>query len=168
MSKNKYINMIFKQNEFVDLNETDIFKIYSSLDFIWIDGGLYIFHKGNFEKALNFRQRLLKTKDEVLEDIRTHGVLDNVDLLKQSVGGNMKYLRRLSQIQKNGYYKAADYIGNLKKVNKQEDWGLRIESNKVVVDEDKIDLILTVLNNGRLKSLITKETFDVDAKKKVS
>jgi hypothetical protein len=80
----------------------------------------------------------------------------------------MKYLRKLSQIKKNGYYKFPNYIANLKIVNKQEKWGLRIENDKIIVEEDKIDLILTVLNNGRLKSLVTFETFDVDTKKKVS
>ncbi|MDK2901708.1 MAG: hypothetical protein PWR14_612 [Thermosediminibacterales bacterium] len=168
MTKNNFINLIFQQQEFVDLNESSIFKIYNSLDFLWFDGGLYIFDKRNFEKALNFRERLIKSKNEVLEDIKKENILDDVDLLKDSVGENMKYLRKLSQIKKNGYYKFPNYIANLKIVNKQEKWGLRIENDKIIVEEDKIDLILTVLNNGRLKSLVTFETFDVDTKKKVS
>lgn len=168
MTKNNFINLIFQQQEFVDLNESNIFKIYNSLDFLWFDGGLYIFDKRNFEKALNFRERLIKSKNEVLEDIKKENILDDVDLLKDSVGENMKYLRKLGQIKKNGYYKFPNYIANLKIVNKQEKWGLRIENDKIIVEEDKIDLILTVLNNGRLKSLVTFETFDVDTKKKVS
>jgi hypothetical protein len=168
MTKNNFINLIFQQQEFVDLNESSIFKIYNSLDFLWFDGGLYIFDKRNFEKALNFRERLIKSKNEVLEDIKKENILDDVDLLKDSVGENMKYLRKLSQIKKNGYYKFPNYIANLKIVNKQEKWGLRIENDKIIVEEDKIDLILTVLDNGRLKSLVTLETFDVDTKKKVS
>jgi hypothetical protein len=168
MTKNNFINLIFQQQEFVDLNESNIFKIYNSLDFLWFDGGLYIFDKRNFEKALNFRERLIKSKNEVLEDIKKENILDDVDLLKDSVGENMKYLRKLGQIKKNGYYKFPNYIANLKIVNKQEKWGLRIENDKIIVEEDKIDLILTVLDNGRLKSLVTLETFDVDTKKKVS
>ena len=59
-------------------------------------------------------------------------------------------------------------MDSLAKVNVQEKWGLVIEDGKIVIDELNVELVLTLLNNSRLKSPINAEVFDAAVKKKVS
>ena len=76
----------------------------------------------------------------------------------------MKYLRKISMIKNNGYYKNKDFMARLTQANKTEKWGLTIVNNKIVLTEENFNDVLTVLNNDRLKSPITEETFDVHVK----
>jgi len=87
-----------------------------------------------------------------------------VNKLREKIGENMKYLRKISMIKNNGYYKNKDFMARLTQANKTEKWGLTIVNNKIVLTEENFNDVLTVLNNDRLKSPITEETFDVHVK----
>ena len=54
------------------------------------------------------------------------------------------------------------------KVVKAEKWDLKIEGGKIIVEEGTIELLLTLLNNDRLRSPINDEVFDSSAKKAVT
>ena len=100
----------------------------------------------------------------VLDDFEKLEIVDDVDKLRERIGDSMKYLRKISMIKNNGYYKNKDFMSKLIQANKKEKWGLRIENNKIVITEDNFEDVLTLLNNDRLKSPITEETFDVHVK----
>ena len=55
----------------------------------------------------------------------------------------------------------------LRTLNATENWGLKIEDDQIVVSGENVDLVLTLLNNDRLKSPINEEVFDVEVKHKV-
>ena len=165
MKKKKGIlNLVFIGKKFKDLDDNSIFRIQRKIDFFCFEDILFILDKKKFETGLNFREGMKSSRDDVLNDFETFGIINDVNKLREKIGENMKYLRKISMIKNNGYYKNKDFMARLTQANKTEKWGLTIVNNKIVLTEENFNDVLTVLNNDRLKSPITEETFDVHVK----
>lgn len=162
-----FVNVTFRDKRFVDMEDEEIFKIEKSIDFFCYQNELFILNKKDFEIGLNFREGMIVKRNKLLEEFEKMEIVDNVKHIKNYVGDNMTFLRKLAVINKNGYFRHANFINALKKVNEQENWGLKFKNNSLYVDEENIELILTVLNKDRLKDLIEGDTFDVAIKKQV-
>lgn len=161
------INMIFDNNMLVDIEQKEIFRIDGKVDFFSFNGVIFIADKKNFETALNFREGMERNRDEIVEEFKETNLFVDADEISNLVGNNIKRLRKLSQVKKSGYYKEQHFLQSLKQVNETESWGIQYsEDGKLIVTEDDIDTILTILNNSRLKSPINQESFDVDVKHK--
>jgi hypothetical protein len=158
----------FKDQELKDLDEKEIFTIDTQVDFFTYDGTTFIANKKEFESTLNFRAGMEKNRDVVLQEFVDLNIFNDASLLKEHIGANLNYLRKVSSIQKSGYYKDAKFMEELVKVNQLKNWGLQVENGAIVINETSIDLVLTLLNNGRLESPINHEIFDAAVKKKVS
>jgi hypothetical protein len=158
----------FKDQELKDLDEKEIFTIDTQVDFFTYDGTTFIANKKEFESTLNFRAGMEKNRDVVLQEFVDLKIFSDATLLKEHIGANLNYLRKVSSIQKSGYYKDAKFMEELVKVNQLKNWGLQVENGAIVINETSIDLVLTLLNNGRLESPINHEIFDAAVKKKVS
>lgn len=166
--RHKRINMIFKDQKFIDLKEEDVFKIEKSVDFIYFSDVLFVTNKAKFELGLNFREGMKNKRDEVLKEFESLSIVSDIDKIRNKIGQNMHYLRQIATINKNGYFRHKNFMDKLYKVNESEGWGLSIIENEIQVDDDNIDVVLKVLNKDRLKDLIEGETFDVNVKKSVS
>lgn len=158
----------FKDQELKDLDQQEIFTIDTQVDFFSYEGTTFIANKKEFESTLNFRAGMEKNRDVVLQELVDLNIFSDASLLKEHIGANLNYLRKVSSIQKSGYYKDAQFLQELVKVNEQKGWGLVIENGVIVINEASIDLVLTLLNNGRLESPINHEMFDAPVKKKVT
>lgn len=158
----------FKDKELKDLDEQAIFTIDTEIDFFTYEGTTFITNKVGFEKTLNFRAGMEKNRDVVLQEFVDLKIFTDASLLKEHIGANLNYLRKVSSIQKSGYYKDAKFLEELIKVNDTKKWGLVVENGTIVINEASIDLVLTLLNNGRLESPINHEIFDASVKKKVT
>lgn len=161
------INMIFDGVKFKDLDDQSIFRIKKIIDFIYYDDLLFILNKANFERGLNFREGMVNSRDVVLKDFHKLNLIDGIETLRENIGENMRFLRKIAMIKNNGYYKNEGFIKRLIQANKAEKWGLKIKDNKILVTDENFDDVLTILNNDRLKSPITEETFDVSVKKPI-
>jgi hypothetical protein len=162
------ISMIFHDNMLVDIEQEEIFRIDGKVDFFSYDGTTFIADKKNFETALNFREGMERNRDEIVEEFHALNLFDNASEVSILVGDNIRRLRRLSQVKKAGYYKDANFLANLKRVNDEEGWGIKYSADgKLLVTEDDIETVLRVLNNDRLTSKINSEDFDVDVKHKL-
>ncbi len=158
---------IFDDKKLVDLEDKKVFALDLHIDFFVYEGTAFIANKKEFESAMNFRDGMEKNRDALLSEFETLKFMTDVESMKKVVGSNLHLLRKLSAIQKSGYYKNPSFMASLLKINIQENWGLVIEKGQIVVDESSVDLVLTLLNNSRLKSLINAEVFDAAVKKKV-
>jgi hypothetical protein len=158
---------IFRDQLLIDVEEEKVFTIDPHIDFFVYDGTVFITSKKGFESALNFRKGMEDNRDVVLEDLKIAGFFSDVEPIRKIVGSNLHLLRKISAIQKSGYYKDKIFIESLVKINAAEKWGLLIKDDKIVVTDENVELVLTLLNNSRLKSLINQEVFDVPVKKKV-
>jgi hypothetical protein len=108
-----------------------------------------------------------KNRDIVLSEFAELKMFSDVELIRKAVGTNLHLLRKISTIQKCGYYKDKAFWQSLIKQNIEQGWNLKIENGVVIVDEDNIELLLKLLNNERVESQINQEVFDALVKKKV-
>ena len=159
---------LFVDKQLTDLEDDKIFTLDTRIDFFVYDGVTFITNKKEFESALNFRDGMEKNRDVVLNEFAVLQVFDDVEPLRKGIGTNLHLLRKISSIQKSGYYKNPQYLLDLIKVNKQKKWGLVVVKGVIIITEANVDLVLTLLNNGRLESPINQEMFDASVKKKVA
>lgn len=160
--------LIFEDKKLVDLEDKKVFAIDTNLDFFVYDDTAFITNKKEFESVMNFRAGMERNRDKVLAELAALKIFSNVEPIRKSVGVNLHMLRKVSAIQKSGYYKDETFVTNLIKLNESEKWGLTIENGVIAVDENNVELLLTLLNNSRLKSPINQEVFDAAVKKKVA
>ncbi len=162
------VSMIFQDNMLVDLDQQDIFRIDGFVDFYAYDGVIFVLNKKTFESALNFRASMEHNRDTIVTELQTLAIFEDTDSLRTLVGNNVRRLRKLSQVQKVGYYRDLVYMQNLKQVSNNNNWGLQFDGDeKLVISEDNIDLVLRLLTNSRLKSEINAEYFDVEVQHKI-
>ena len=159
--------IFFHNHKLVDLEDKEVFVIYPNYDFFVYQSITFISSKRQFESSMNFREGMKAKSDQVLSDFQNLSVFKNIELIKEHVGENLHRLRKMASILKSGYYKQTDYIEKLIAVSKEENWELKVEEGKIVVEEETIDLLLKLLNNDRLRSPINNETFDASAKSRV-
>jgi hypothetical protein len=159
--------LFFENHRLIDIDDKDVFLLDPTFDFFVTDGTVFIAHKRGFESAMNFREGMKAYGDELLAEFDTRKLLSDTKPLRDHVGNNFHYLRKLAAIKRAGYYKQPTYMTRLIQVNEELKWGLTVENGQIVVEVEKIDLILTLLNNDRLRSPINEELFDSGAKRPV-
>jgi hypothetical protein len=160
--------LIFENKKLTDLDDRKVFTIDTNIDFFAYEGTVFITNKREFESAMNFRAGMERNRDSVLAEIASLKILSDIEVIRKAVGVNMHMLRKVSAIQKSGYYKDTAFVTNLIKMNAAEGWGLTVTNGVIAVDESNVDLLLTLFNNSRLKSPINQEVFDAPVKKKVT
>jgi len=57
-------------------------------------------------------------------------------------------------------------MSQLEKVAKAEGWPLKFQGGQLVLTEDNLEIILTILGNNRVKSMVNEEKFDIEGVKK--
>lgn len=158
---------IFENKRLVDLEGKQVFTLDTHIDFFAYDGTTFIANKKEFESVLNFRNGMEKNRDAILDEFVTLKVVVDVEVIRRVVGGNLHLLRKMSSIQKSGYYKDKIFLVELTKKNVEKGWNLEVEHGVIVVDESNVEFVLKLLNNERVESQINQEVFDAVVKKKV-
>ncbi len=158
---------IFEDKKLVDLDDKRVFALDTHIDFFAYDGTTFIANKREFESVLNFREGMERNRDAILTEFVTLKVVIDVEPIKLVVGENLHLLRKMSSIQKSGYYKDKKFLAELIKKNVEKGWNLKVEHGAIVVNESNVDLVLKLLNNERVESQINQEVFDAIVKKKV-
>ncbi|MDV3560393.1 hypothetical protein CMU69_12680 [Elizabethkingia anophelis] len=161
------IPLLYRENRFEDLEDENVFSISSFVDFIYFNEALFILSKKNFESGLNFRDGMLAKADELYQEVREANLFVNIEILINRVGNNQRYLRKIATIKNLGYYQNSDYLQRLQLINQQRNWGIQFQQGRIVITEETLDDVLTLLQNKRLHSELTDETFDVDSAKRL-
>ena len=166
MRKNKgLIPLLFRENRFEDLDEENVFSISGTIDFLNFDDLLFILSKKAFETGMNFREGMISKANEFYEEVSRINLFVNIGILSKKVGNNQRYLRKIATIKKLEYYKDQIFLDKFKEVNRLKNWGIDFQNEKIVITEDKLDAILTILQNKRLHSDLTEQDFDVESVK---
>jgi hypothetical protein len=105
---------------------------------------IFIANKKAFEISMNFREGMKNNAAEVLKEFENLNFLSDVEPIRHYVGSNLHHLRKLSLIQKSGYYKKEHYLEKMMTVSAEEGWELKIENQKITVEKETIE--------GRFKS----------------
>lgn len=161
------IPLMYIDNRFEDLDSNPVFSIANSIDFIYYSEYLFVLSKKSFEVGLNFRKGMIEKSEEFYGEAEDIELFVNIDILKQKVGDNQRYLRKIATIKNLGYYKNQRFLNNFKTLSEAKNWGIGFENGHIVITEKKLDAILTVLQNKRLHSELTEEDFDVESAKKL-
>ena len=159
---------IFEDKKLVDLEDKKVFAIDTHIDFFAYDGTAFIINKKEFESALNFRDGMEKNRDAILAEFVVLKVFSDAEPIRKAVGANLHLLRKMSSIQKSGYYKDKKFLADLHARNKEKGWNLTIQDGVIIIDESNVDFVLKLLNNERVESQINHEVFDAVVKKKVA
>jgi hypothetical protein len=161
------IPLLYRENRFEDLEEENVFSISSFVDLIYFDEALFILSRKNFESGLNFRDGMIARANELYQEVQEANLFVNMEILTNRVGNNQRYLRKIATIKNLGYYQDANYLLRLRAISEQRNWGIQFQDGQIVITEEHLDAILTLLQNKRLHSELTDETFDVDSAKRL-
>ncbi len=161
------ISLLFKENRFEDLEEENVFSISNTIEMIYHDDLLFILSKKAFEQALNFRIGMESKADEMYEEAEQLRIFVNIEMLKEKVGNNQRYLRKIAVIKNLGHYNDPQFLQKMQQLNNRKGWNIQFENGQISFTDETLDNILTILQNKRLHSELTDQDFDVDSAKPV-
>lgn len=162
------INSFFEAGVLVDLDEREVFRIDRKVDFFAHSGTAFIVDKRQFEIGMNFREGMERHRDEVLQEFTELALFTDVEVFRAVIGDNIRLLRRLASVRKNGYYRDSAFIDQLQRRAIDLGWPIEIVESKIVVNEENVEMVLRFINNDRLQSPINEEVFDVSVKRLVT
>jgi hypothetical protein len=159
----------FDGEKMIGITDNKIFRIEDHIDFLSFNEDIFIANKRAFESAMNFKEGMKEKKVELINELDTLGLFTSTDLINEFVGEDARYLRSVSSIQDKGFYKDQTFMNNLRSLNDSEGWGLDINDDGVIIPKiDKIKLLLTLLNDLRLKSMLSGNMYDASSSTQVA
>ena len=159
------VNTFWDGERLMVLKEEQVFRVDNRIDFVGFGDRLYILDKRQFEIALNFREGMEQKRDELLQEFHDLGLFHDIEVFRAKIQNNYHLLRKVAAIHKRGYYREATFMQRLLELNEEKGWGLQIDGPLIVVTDDTIELVLTLIGNDRLKSEINEEEFDIRGSK---
>ena len=159
------IAMMYRDCRLEDLDSNPIFSIAKNIDFIFHNNYLLIISKKLFEAGLNFRDGMLRKADEFYKEVIESDLFINVDVLKRRVSDNLRYLKKIATVKNLGFYNDANFIQKMESLSDSKSWDISFQDGKIVLNENNLDDVLSILQNKRLHSELTEQDFDVDSAK---
>lgn len=156
------IPLLFKNNRFENLEDDRIFSISNALDLIAFEDTIFVLSKRDFEKGLNFRDGMIASAGELYDEARALNIFQNIDILIDRVGSNIRYLRKIAIIKNLGHFRDPEFMAKMREVVGEKGWAIEFDGEQIIVSEETLDDILTILQNKRLHSEITDNDFDVE------
>ena len=158
------IPLLFNENRFEDLEQENVFSITNIVDLFYFNELLFILSKKEFERGLNFREGMITNAEVMYKEVTKLKVFVNIEILTDKVGNNQRYLRKIAVIKNLGHYKNSVYLQRLKQLSNTKGWNIKFDEEQILITDETLDDILTLLQNKRLHSELTEEDFDVDGK----
>lgn len=156
----KFFDTLF-DGEKLDVAENLVFGISKFFDFFYLDERFYILDRLNFESILGYKEHYKKNFNELLSDVNFHSRIDNLQVLKNYVGDNAIQLGRMSAIKEKKKYEDQVYWDSFIGLNSVEGWGINVsDTGKIIISEDKVKDIVSILLGHRVKSLCDREISD--------
>lgn len=159
------IPLLYTDNRFEDLAQENVFSISNTVDMLYYDEMLFILSKKAFEQGMNFREGMLKNAALLYEEVTEIQLFTDIGLLRERVGNNQRYLKKVATIRNLGHYRNPNFLQRLRDLSLVKGWSIVFENEQMVINEANLDDVLTVLQNKRLHSELTDEDFDVNSAK---
>lgn len=159
------IPLLYSDNSFKDLEEDNVFSISSFVDLFYFNETVFILSKKEFERGLNFRDGMINNANELYQEVGRLNVFENLDILTNKVGNNQRYLRKIATIRNLGHFRNPIFLQRLQQLSISKCWNITFENGQIVITDETLDDILTLLQNKRLHSELTDEDFDVESAK---
>lgn len=169
--KRDRIYLIKESDTRFDTMKDDFIRLDAKIDFLYVNGEVYIYNLGVLERFGDFHQIITKEATASLGEIGTLGLVSNLDVLSSRVD-DLRFARKLAKISKDSpvfRVPQADIIDFTKKhpflkdkFNYTAD-GSQIELNTKLSQENFIKL----LNDDFLRSELTKIEYESPAKNRL-
>lgn len=169
--KRDRIYLIKESDTRFDTMKDDFIRLDAKIDFLYVNGEVYIYNLDVLERFGDFHQIITKEATTSLEDIDTLGLVFNIDILSGRVD-DLRFARKLAKISKDSpvfRVPQADIIEFTKKHPFLKDKfkytadGSQIELNSKLSQDNFIKL----LNDDFLRSELTKIDYESPAKNRL-
>lgn len=160
LKNKKVLNLLDNGNFIKSKSEVLLFNEYPEI--LTFDDSAYTRHKSNFENFFKIEDGLRHQLDEFREESIITNNMKNLDLFQEKVKGNKRYLNLLSDAYIKGLYRSASFWEKVKEANTTHRWGLVYTDNKIEVNTNNLENILYILKDGKVKSLITGNDYNMD------
>src|SRR5205085_2716093 len=149
-----WFNAIFRNARLVDVDAAVVLRLDQRIDYFGFGDQLIILSKKNFEFGLNFRAGMEKTRESLIKEFESRKLFSDIRPLKEKAASNLHYLRKLTTVEKSGYYKDPTFMAELQRVSAAEKWDLEFVDGKIVMTAENLDTIITLLCNNRVQSMV--------------
>lgn len=169
--KRDKIFLVKKDDTRFDTMKDDFIRLDAKIDFLYVNGEVYIYNLDVLERFGDFHQIITKEATASLGEIGTLGLVSNLDILSSRVD-HLRFARKLAKISKDSpvfRVPQADIIDFTKKHPFLKDKfeytadGSQIELNTKLSQENFIKL----LNDDFLRSELTKIDYESPAKNRL-
>ncbi|WP_163371836.1 Kiwa anti-phage protein KwaB-like domain-containing protein [Endozoicomonas acroporae] len=162
--------LCFDNDLIADLSAEPRFAITPFIDMIQAGDGLFIADIEQFEKAMNYRERLEQKKNEAIEALASVNALTNggSEILSRAIGTDKHLMRQLASVYAKPFYNDDIWLTKLNLIAEKPEsshWLIEYDSDKkIIVKEDKkyIHELLTLLQNKRVRTVVDGVEQDVD------
>lgn len=162
------MSILYSEDTFVPLNDDKVFSLSNTIDFIYFNDTLFIMSKKEFERGLKFREGMITHAEMLFVELEQLGTFKNIELLKNRVGQNLRYLRKIATIKNLGYYRDVQFLIKMKNLCTAKNWNILFDNYNIVFTDDTIEDILILLQNKRLLSELNDRNYDVSSAKQVN
>lgn len=159
--KKGVINTVFKDGELSAVENVD-FTIEPGFDLFALDDALLVGNKRGFESMMQYRAGYVQAFIELQDAQEFVALFTDMAPLVEHVGQNGTHLRRMAVIQEKGFYNNPAYLGALKQVCDNYQWGIDFDAaGRIIPTSETAAVIMKLLLDQRLVSEITKIMYDV-------
>lgn len=159
--------------------KSSYFEFDEEIDFLLVGTKIFIFNKFYFEQGTRFSSKMYEQTDEAFREIAEVVFSDSEGMVLDLLTENPKKIRRkISKIKQNeeAFYKLPQFMERFEQANLEEHWGYAFEKDESgetrlifpYTDEQKIDSLFTILNDGRLYSKLTHRSYETQQKREIS
>lgn len=145
----------------LDVAENLVFGISRYFDFFYLEENFFILDRNNFESVLGYKDHYKKNFKDLLNDKNFNSKIDNLKVLESYVSENAIQLGRMSAIKEKKKYEDPIYWNSFIGLNSSEGWGISVtDTGKIIISEEKVKDIVSILLGHRVKSLCDREISD--------
>ncbi len=160
-------HVVFDEQTLEAVPHKTMWSLAKDLGVIYFDGNLFISSRDDLETGLKYRERIMAIATNFYTEVGQMNLFANAAILSERVSRNTKFLKKIAQIKNLGHYSNPQFMQKLRDVSTLKGWDIEFEGEMLKLTAENVEAVLTVLQNKRLFSELTEETFDVGSAKKL-
>lgn len=170
LGRSRMFAIWFNQGQYDKVTQP-VFLFDQYIDCVSRGTTMFIFKKDNFQEIFRFFEMVRKVAKETLVSIRARVPIENFDAFARDCEGHLVKLVKLKNIAAKPYWDRIT-ISNIKKVIEKNNLPVKIvqTDGKEMLQYDPTDkwTLLKLLDDDYLWSLMTEQSYEVNAKREIS
>jgi hypothetical protein len=169
LGRSRMFAMWFSQGQYDKVTQP-VFLFDHYIDCVSRGNTMFVFKKDNFQEIFRFFEMVRKVAKETLDNIRSRVPIENFDEFARDCQGHLAKLVKLKNIAAKPYWNRIT-IHNMKKVIEKNNLSVKIvkTDGKEMLQYDPTDkwVLLKLLDDDYLWSLMTEQSYEVNAKREI-